>query len=63
MGLPIVKNLIELHDGSIHVESEVGVGTTVSVAFPAKGTVGWAHGTSPQASAGRYGPDNVALSA
>lgn len=34
LGLSIVKNLIELHEGSIHVESEINVGTTITLTFP-----------------------------
>lgn len=31
LGLNIVKNLVDLHGGTIHIESEVGKGTTVSI--------------------------------
>jgi signal transduction histidine kinase len=34
LGLPLVKAIIELHGGNLVLESEVGVGTRVSVAFP-----------------------------
>jgi PAS domain S-box-containing protein len=34
LGLPLVKELIELHGGWINIESEVDVGTVVTVAFP-----------------------------
>jgi signal transduction histidine kinase len=34
LGLAIVKGLVELHKGSIKVESELGKGTTVSIKFP-----------------------------
>lgn len=34
LGLSIVKNLIELHEGSIDVESELNVGTTITLTFP-----------------------------
>lgn len=34
LGLPLVKSLVELHDGSFTIESDVGVGTTVTVCFP-----------------------------
>ena len=35
LGLPIVKGLVETHGGSIVLESEFGVGTTVTARFPA----------------------------
>lgn len=34
LGLAIVKSLVELHDGSIEVISEVGVGTTFTIRLP-----------------------------
>jgi PAS domain S-box-containing protein len=34
LGLAVVKKCVELHGGSIHVESEVGVGTTFTVIIP-----------------------------
>ncbi len=34
LGLAIVKSLVELHDGELSIESEVGKGTTVSVSLP-----------------------------
>ncbi|MGZ9109186.1 MAG: PAS domain-containing sensor histidine kinase [Micavibrio sp.] len=34
LGLSITKELIELHGGSLHIESTVGVGTTVTVRLP-----------------------------
>lgn len=34
LGLAIVKHLIEAHDGKIKVDSEVGVGTTMTVHIP-----------------------------
>jgi signal transduction histidine kinase len=34
LGLPLVKSLIELHEGSLSIDSEAGAGTTVSVHFP-----------------------------
>jgi signal transduction histidine kinase len=36
LGLPLTKGLIELHGGSLAIDSEVGVGTTVTIRLPAK---------------------------
>ncbi len=36
LGLPLSKAFAELHDGSFELKSEVGVGTTVIVRFPAE---------------------------
>ena len=33
IGLNLVKNLVDLHHGEIHVESEIGVGTTFRIEF------------------------------
>jgi two-component system cell cycle sensor histidine kinase PleC len=35
LGLPLSKALAELHGGSLEIESEVGVGTTVVISIPA----------------------------
>ncbi len=35
LGLPLAKSLVELHGGALEVESEVDVGTSVTVRFPA----------------------------
>ena len=37
LGLPIVKAIMDLHDGSVTVQSVPGQGTTVSLIFPAPG--------------------------
>lgn len=34
LGLPIAKALVELHNGTLQVESTVGTGTTVTLRFP-----------------------------
>ncbi len=34
LGLPLVKSLIEMHNGAISIESEVDIGTTVTIEFP-----------------------------
>ena len=36
LGLPLAKSLVELHGGSLHLESELGAGTTAQVRFPAE---------------------------
>jgi len=35
LGLSIAKTLVELHRGTIHIDSKLGMGTTVSVRLPA----------------------------
>ena len=39
LGLPLTKSLVELHGGTLALQSEAGVGTTVTVRFPAERTV------------------------
>lgn len=34
LGLPLVKKIVELHDGKLKIDSELGVGTTVTVILP-----------------------------
>ena len=36
LGLPLTKALVELHGGSLNIDSPVGTGTTVTVTLPAK---------------------------
>ncbi|MCT4634387.1 MAG: HAMP domain-containing histidine kinase [Firmicutes bacterium] len=37
LGLAICKKLVELHGGSINIDSEMGVGTSIILSFPLKG--------------------------
>jgi signal transduction histidine kinase len=36
LGLPLAKHLIELHGGSISIQSEIDRGTTVTIALPSE---------------------------
>jgi PAS domain S-box-containing protein len=36
LGLPIVRSLVELHGGSIRIDSALGTGTTITVRLPAE---------------------------
>ncbi|MHA1537353.1 MAG: PAS domain-containing sensor histidine kinase [Alphaproteobacteria bacterium] len=36
LGLPLVKSLVEMHGGTIKLESELGTGTIATVCFPAE---------------------------
>lgn len=44
LGLPLTKGLIELHGGSLNLQSQAGVGTTATVRFPAHRIVPSRHG-------------------
>jgi signal transduction histidine kinase len=35
LGLPFVKKVMELHEGSLQIASKLGAGTTVTIRFPA----------------------------
>ncbi|RMF09200.1 MAG: sensor histidine kinase [Alphaproteobacteria bacterium] len=35
LGLPLVKRIVELHDGAVKIDSTLGAGTTVTVTLPA----------------------------
>jgi signal transduction histidine kinase len=41
LGLPLAKFFVELHGGTLKLESELDVGTTVTVCFPPERTVRW----------------------
>jgi PAS domain S-box-containing protein len=45
LGLPLTKSLVEMHGGYLDFQSEVGVGTTVTVRFPAERIVCSSHDT------------------
>ena len=47
LGLPLTTVLVEQHGGSLDLQSELGVGTTVTVRFPAERIVRWPHDTKP----------------
>jgi signal transduction histidine kinase len=40
LGLPLVKAMIELHQGTLTLHSEIGVGTTATLTFPADRAIG-----------------------
>ena len=44
LGLTVVKAFVEMHGGHVSVASEVGSGTTFSVALPARATPATLHG-------------------
>lgn len=39
LGLSLSKRLVEVHDGTLSIDSEVGVGTTVTLSFPRERTL------------------------
>jgi signal transduction histidine kinase len=39
LGLPLSKGFVELHGGSLEIESTPGVGTTATLRFPAERVV------------------------
>lgn len=39
LGLSIAKNIVSLHGGTIHIESDLGIGTCVTVTLPLKGRI------------------------
>ncbi len=53
LGLPLTKALVEMHGGSLDLQSDVGVGTTVTVRFPAERIVRSPHATKAISTADR----------
>ena len=53
LGLPLAKSLCEMHGGSLDLQSEIGVGTTVTVRFPAERIVGVPCGMQTMSTADR----------
>ncbi|MFM9843050.1 MAG: ATP-binding protein, partial [Dongiaceae bacterium] len=49
LGLPLTKALVELHGGRLQIESALGEGTTVRIAFPPQRTVAAAPASLPAA--------------
>jgi signal transduction histidine kinase len=39
LGLSLIKAMVELHEGTLQVDSKVGAGTTVTAHFPARRTI------------------------
>ena len=39
LGLPLCKSFMELHDGTLAFESELGVGSTITLTFPTERTI------------------------
>ena len=52
LGLPLSKALVELHGGSLDLQSQPGVGTTVTARFPAERICGPATGVLTRAAGG-----------
>ena len=53
LGLPLTKALVELHGGTFDLQSKVGLGTTVTVCFPARRSRGAPEASQPRIEAGR----------
>jgi signal transduction histidine kinase len=51
LGLPLTRSLVELHGGSLQLESALSEGTTVTVAFPASRTIAGAPDALPRTAA------------
>jgi PAS domain S-box-containing protein len=51
LGLPLTKAIVEMHQGVLDIESEIGVGTTVTARFPRERLVAHALNTEPDRAA------------
>ncbi len=40
LGIPLAKSFVEMHGGSLDLQSEIGIGTTVTIRFPAERLLG-----------------------
>ena len=57
LGLPLVKSLMELHEGTLELESEVGKGTRATIVFPPNRVLGEASSQNePTGALPRSGP-------
>jgi len=56
LGLPLTQRLIELHGGELRLESELGIGTTIALRFPAS-----RFSTEAQAEMGQKHPSTAPL--
>ncbi len=48
LGMAIVRNVVEAHDGTVSVESAEKQGTTVTIELPAHGKVGYSHASDAE---------------
>ena len=49
LGLPLVNKIMELHGGRLEIESEIGLGTTVTARFPASRVIAPSKAVAPGA--------------
>jgi signal transduction histidine kinase len=55
LGLALVKRFVEMHSGTIRVESELGFGSTFTVILPRRHRPAFPSEDSPKEGAVRYG--------
>ncbi len=53
LGLPLVKKILELHGGSLKIDSRLGEGTTLTASFPAARVIALEAGTPSETLIGR----------